>query len=78
MLVFWKYLLWVRPDVSIAPKIAVSRNDQTGIKTYRFKIYNNGRHQVIGITLKAWLCDLIELPGGNAFSQLICASNFQL
>lgn len=67
---FWRYLLWVRPNVSIAPKIAVSKNDQTGRNVYRFKIYNNGGHQVIGITFKAWLCDLIDLPGGKASHSL--------
>ena len=62
---FWKYLLYIRPDVSIAPKIAVSIDEQTGKRVYRFKMHNNGRHQVKDITLGAWVCDLMTVPGGQ-------------
>ena len=62
---FWKYLLWIRPDVLIASKIAVSMDEKTGKRVYRFKILNNGRHQVKDITLGAWVCDLMTVPGGQ-------------
>lgn len=62
---FWRYLLWVQPDVSIAPKIAVSKNNQTDKNVYRFKILNNGKRQVTNITFKAWICDLMDVLGGK-------------
>lgn len=67
---FWKYLLWIRPNVSIAPKIAISRDKQTGKRVYRFKILNNGKHQVKDVTLGAWVCDLMTVPGGQVSRSL--------
>jgi hypothetical protein len=62
---FWRYLLFIKPDVSISPFIAMSRNETTGRPVFRFKIYNKGNRQVIGITLNAWVCRLIDAPGGQ-------------
>jgi hypothetical protein len=62
---FWKYLLWQRPKVAIADKIAVETNDANNSKIYRFKITNKGSNQVVSITLKAWICDLLVVAGGQ-------------
>lgn len=62
---FWKYLLVLKPNVAIAPVIAMTRNEQTGRRIFRFKIYNKGARQVIGITLNGWVVELLDVPGGQ-------------
>lgn len=63
--VFWRYLRWQRPKVEIARKVSLTKDAVTGKQIIRFKILNKGRNQVIGITFKAWVCDLLEVPGGK-------------
>lgn len=62
---FWKYLLFLKPNIEIAPLISFTKNEKTGRKIFRFKIVNRGVRQVTGITLNAWLCDLMGIPGGK-------------
>lgn len=63
--IFWKYLLWVKPSVELSKNVSVSTDSNTGEKTYRVKIINVGRNQVIDISLKAWVVTLMELHGGK-------------
>ena len=63
--IFWGYQRFIKPDVTIAPLITATRDKETGKKIYRFKIRNNGKNQVVGIIFKAWVCDLIDVPGGK-------------
>lgn len=62
---FWRYLLWVKPKVVLSPKVSVTFDRTKGKKVYRFKIVNTGRHQAINITLRAWVADLMKVPGGE-------------
>jgi hypothetical protein len=43
----------------------MTKDAATGKHIVRFKILNKGKNQVIGITFKAWVCDLLEVPGGK-------------
>lgn len=61
---FWQTLLWQRPKITIADKVSVETNSQTGKKELRFKIYNAGKNQVTSIKVNAWLCDLHDTPSG--------------
>lgn len=65
---FWGGQRLVKPSVSIASKIAITKDEKTGKRAYRFKVRNNGKNQVVDITFKAWICELSSVPGGNISS----------
>ena len=67
--VFWKYMLSLSPNVSISQQVA--RNvDATGQRVYRFKIKNNGKRQVINVSLIITLCKLRDVPEGRISSSI--------
>jgi hypothetical protein len=50
---FWRYLLFLKPNVEVAPFISFIKNEKTGRRRFQFKILNRGKQQVTGITLNA-------------------------
>jgi hypothetical protein len=68
---FWKYMLVLKPDVSISTQVASELSTKnSGRKTYRFKIRNNGKRQVINVSLVVTICRLIDVPGGKISSKI--------
>lgn len=66
--IFWGYQKWQKPRIEIASEVSLLRDEISGEEICRFKILNKGKNQVINITFKAWLCKLIEVPGGKVSS----------
>ena len=67
---FWKYLLFLKPKVEISPFIVAENGSVIGENVYKFKILNNGNRQVINVVLNAWLCELMDVPGGKITTTL--------
>lgn len=69
--VFWRIQLLHRPRISICSQVArQNRCDTSASKTYRFKIRNDGKRQVIDIRLVVTVCQLRPVPGGYISSSL--------
>lgn len=62
---FWRTLLWQQPSLDISNQVSVEVNPITGRKEFRFKVFNSGKNQVTNIKVNAWLCDLLNVPGGT-------------
>ncbi|CAK8713757.1 MAG: hypothetical protein CDV28_1642 [Candidatus Electronema aureum] len=67
---FWKYMLFLRPNVSISPHVAKELDAEHGQAFYRFKIRNNGKRQVINVSLIITLCRLRDVPEGRISSSI--------
>lgn len=68
--VFWKYMLFLRPNVSLSPQVAKEIDQKNGQTLYRFKIRNNGKRQAVNISLIVTLCRLKDVPGGRISSSI--------
>ncbi len=68
--VFWKYMLFLRPNVSLSPQVAKGINSENGHTLYRFKIRNNGKRQAVNVSLIVTLCRLKDVPGGRISSNI--------
>ncbi len=62
---FWRYLLWKKPNVEIASKVSLTKDDNSGKNIYIFKIANKGDNQLIDLTFEATICDILSVPGGE-------------
>ena len=68
--VFWKYMLFLRPDVSLSPQVAKKVDAENCQTLYRFKIRNNGKRQAVNISLTVTLCRLRDVPNGKISSNI--------
>lgn len=60
------YSLTRKPSIELANEVSMESLDDLGHKhLYSFKLRNCGRNQVVDITLKAWLCKLVEIDGAK-------------
>lgn len=63
---YQRFLIFRKPDIILASQISMKELDKLkGRNRYGFKLQNRGKHQVIDITLKAWLCELKEIEGNK-------------
>ena len=68
--VFWKYMLFLRPNVSLSPQVAKKLNPENCQTLYCFKIRNNGKRQTVNISLTVTLCRLRDVPNGRISSNI--------
>ncbi|MCW5206900.1 hypothetical protein VU08_08265 [Desulfobulbus sp. F5] len=68
--VFWKYMLFLRPNVSLSPQVAKEVDQKNGQILYRFKIRNNGKRQAVNVSLIVTLCRLKDVAGGRISSNI--------
>lgn len=69
--IFWKYMLILKPKVSISPQVSKDISaDNPEQKVYRFKIRNEGKRQVVNISLVVTVCRLINVPRGKISSNI--------
>jgi hypothetical protein len=63
---FWRYLLVMKPEISISPYIAKGwSREERGKVAYRIKIYNITDTQVINIKAQCLIARLIDIPFGK-------------
>ena len=64
--VFQFLLLQKKPKVVLAQQVSMETlNTSPARYRYSFKAQNKGRHQVVDITLRAWLCELESVEGNE-------------
>lgn len=64
-------MLVLRPKVSISAEVAKGwSNGISQKRVYRFKIRNDGKRQVINVSLVVTVCTLVDVPGGKISSSI--------
>jgi hypothetical protein len=63
---FWRYMLFLKPQIEISPKILKGISHKFGNKTvYRIKLINIGPRSIIELKIRLTFCQLAPLGNGQ-------------